>query len=139
MGADFSYADLTKRDIDRYDYRLLGEAAQDGVRVWQVEGIPNDPAEIEETGYTKVVFDVRQDNAVVVRGLFTLRRGGREKLYEVQRLEQIDGIWVATRMHMATRKGDATLHETDLTLENVRFAQPMDDSRFSVRQLEKGP
>jgi hypothetical protein len=139
MGSDFSYADLTKRDIDRYDYRLLGEAMRDGVPIWQVEGIPNDPAEIDETGYTKVRFDVRQDNAVVIGGVFWLRRGGRVKHYEVRRLEQIDGIWVATRMHMATRKGDVTLHETQLDFERVRFGQPMDDSRFSVRQLEKGP
>jgi hypothetical protein len=139
MGSDFSYADLTKHDIDRYDYQLLGEESRDGVKLWRIEGVPNDPAEIDETGYTKVAFDVRQDNAVVVGGTFWLRRGGRHKSYTVERLEQIDGIWVATRMHMATRKGDATLHETFLDLENVRFHQPLDDARFSVRQLEKGP
>jgi hypothetical protein len=104
-----------------------------------VEGIPNDPAEIAETGYTRVLFEVRQDNAVVVGGVFWLRRGGRVKHYEVRRLEQIDGIWVPTRMHMATRKGDTVLHETLLDFEHVRFGQPMDDGRFSVRQLEKGP
>jgi hypothetical protein len=42
-------------------------------------------------------------------------------------------------MHMTTRKGDTTLHKTVLQLENVHFDQPMDESRFSVRQLEKGP
>jgi hypothetical protein len=60
------------------------------------------------------------------------------KYYEVKRLEQIDGIWVATQMQMTTRKGDTTLHKTVLGLENVHFNQPMDESRFSVRQLEKG-
>ena len=55
------------------------------------------------------------------------------------KLEQIDGIWVPTAMQMATAKGDVTLHETRLELTHVRFGQPMDDGRFSVRQLEKGP
>ena len=57
----------------------------------------------------------------------------------MKRLEQIEGIWVATEMQMTTRKGDTTLHKTVLELENVHFDQPMDESRFSTRQLEKGP
>jgi hypothetical protein len=40
---------------------------------------------------------------------------------------------------MTTRKGDSILHKTVLDLENIHFNQPMDESRFSVRQLEKGP
>jgi hypothetical protein len=139
VGSDFSYADLTKRPLERYDYQLVETGEQDGVPVWQVEAVPNNPAEIDETGYTKIRYVVRQDNAVVVSADFTLRRGGRLKHYAVKRLEQIDNIWVATSMQMATRKGDVTLHETQLELEHVRFGQPMDDSRFSVRQLEKGP
>jgi hypothetical protein len=39
---------------------------------------------------------------------------------------------------MSTRKDDTTLHKTVLKLDNVRFDQPVDESRFSVRQLEKG-
>jgi len=139
VGSDFSYADLTKRPLDRYDYRLLEAGEQDGVPVWFVEAIPNHPAEIDETGYTKIRYAVRQDNAVVVGAVFSLRRGDREKHFTVVKLEQIDGIWVATSMRMETAKGDVRLHETRLELSHVRFGQPMDDSRFSVRQLEKGP
>jgi hypothetical protein len=56
----------------------------------------------------------------------------------VKKLEQIDRIWVATEMEMTTKKGDAALHKTVLRIDNVHFDQPMDESRFSVRQLEKG-
>jgi hypothetical protein len=139
VGSDFSYADLTKRPLERYDYQLLQAGEQGGVPVWLVEAVPNHRAEIDETGYTKIRYTVRQDNAVVVGAVFTLRRGGREKHYTVTKLEQIDGIWVPTSMQMATTKGDVRLHETRLDLSHVRFGQPMDDARFSVRQLEKGP
>jgi len=138
MGSDFSYADLTERNLSRWDYRLLKEDVLDGVKVWQVEAIPNTPKEVAETGYTKAVYVVRQDNDVLVRAVSWLRSGGRMKYYEVKKLEQIEGIWVPTEMHMTTRKGDTALHKTVLTLSNVRFDQPFDDSHFSVRQLEKG-
>ena len=139
MGSDFTYADMTERNLDNYDYELLQAAEIDGVPVWVVQAVPNTDKEIDETGYTRIVYAVRQDDAIVVRATFFLRRGGREKDYEVRRIESIDGIQVATRLYMATRKGDTKLHETFLDLEGVRFGQPMDDSRFSVRQLEKGP
>jgi hypothetical protein len=138
MGSDLSYADLTKRPLESYDYRLLKEDVLDGVPVWQVEAIPRTEKEIDETGYTKAIHVVRKDNDVPVRIVSWLRRGGRLKYYEVKRLERIDGIWVATEMHVTTRKGEATLHKTILSVSNVRFQQPMDASHFSVRQLEKG-
>ena len=139
MGSDFSYADMTERNLDRYDYRLMKEDVLDGVKVWQVEAIPNSPKEIDETGYTKSIYVVRQDNDVMVRAISWLRRGGRMKYFEIKKLEQIEGIWVGTELHMTKRKGDSTLHKTVLKLENVHFDQPMDETRFSTRQLERGP
>ena len=139
MGSDFSYADMTERNLAHYDYTLLKEDVEGGVKVWQVEAIPNTPREIDQTGYTKLIHTVRQDNDVLVGTVAWLQRGGRVKYFEVKKLEQIEGIWVTTQMEMTTRKGDTVLHKTVLNLENVHFDQPMDESRFSVRQLEKGP
>ena len=56
----------------------------------------------------------------------------------MKKLEQIDGIWVATEMHMATKKGKRTLHQTVIRATNVRFNQELAESQFTVRQLEKG-
>ena len=70
--------------------------------------------------------------------LMSLKKGARLKYFEVKKLEQIDGIWVATEMTMATRKGEETLHRTVLSAKNVRFGQPLKPDFFTVRQLEKG-
>ena len=82
---------------------------------------------------------VRKDNFVVVRSVNWVKKGSRLKYFEVKKLEQIDGIWVATEMHMSTRKGEETLHRTVLSAKNVRFGQKQRDDFFTVRQLEKGP
>ena len=55
MGSDFSYADLTSRDLDQYDYTLMKETEVGGVGVWQIESIPRTKQEIKETGYTKSI------------------------------------------------------------------------------------
>jgi hypothetical protein len=138
MGSDFSYADMTDRDLDKYEYRLMKELEIDGHPVWQVESIPIDDDEIDETGYTKSVSFVRKDNYVVIRAVNWVKKGKRLKYFDVKKLELIDGIWVPTVMHMTTKKGKATLHKTILTASDVRFNQDIPDSMFSVRQLEKG-
>jgi hypothetical protein len=138
MGSDFSYADLTTREVENYDWTLMKETEVRGDPVWQIQGIPRTQDEIDETGYLKSILFVRKDNYVVIRSVNWLEKAGRLKYMDVKKLEQIDGIWVTTEIHMTTKKGRETLHKTILKLYNVRFGQDLDADFFSVRQLEKG-
>ena len=139
MGSDFSYADMTERPLDDYQYTLMKETEVDGNPVWQIETLPITEREKDQTGYTKSVVFVRKDNFLVVRSVNFVKKGKRLKYFDAKKVEEIDGIWVATEMHMTTKKGKKTLHKTVLTANNVRFNQDIDDDFFSVRQLEKGP
>jgi hypothetical protein len=138
MGSDFTYADMTDRKLDYYDYTLMKETDVDGVPVWQIESIPNTEKEIEETGYTKSIVFVRKDNYVVIRAVSWVKKGKRLKYFEVKKLEKIDGIWTPTEMHMTTKKGKTTIHKTVLLVHDVRYNQKLDDDLFTVRRLEKG-
>jgi hypothetical protein len=139
MGSDFSYADMTDRPLERYDYTLLKEDEINGHPVWVIQSVPNDKEEIDETGYTKSIHFVRQDNYVVIRSKAWLKKGRRNKYMEVKELEQIDGIWVPTLVTMVTKKGDQTQHRTVLRTSDTKFDQPLDFDSFSVRGLEAGP
>ena len=138
MGSDFSYSDMTDRKLDRYDYTLMKEDVVNGQKVWQIEAIPNTDKEIKETGYTKSVSFVRQDNFVVIRAVSWVKKGNRLKYFDVKKLERIDGIWIPTEMHMTTKKGKTTLHKTIIKAHDVRFNQDIDDDTFTVRKLERG-
>lgn len=139
MGSDLNYSDLTRRDPDAYHYRLLGEGAVRGTRVWQIEATPRDARELEATGYTRSLLFIRADIDFAVRSVHWLREAGRRKYVDVQALQEIDGIWVATRIHLATRQGKETLHETLLTSSQVDFRQPLGAEHFTLRALARGP
>jgi hypothetical protein len=138
MGSDFTYADMTDRNLDLYDYKLLQAGEVGGHDVWVVEAVPNTDEEIKETGYTKQIVFVRMDNYVVVRAKSWVKKGSRNKYFDVKKLELIDGIWTPTEMHMTTKKGNKTLHKTILVNNNVKYDQEMDEDSFSVRKLEQG-
>jgi len=139
MGSDFSYADMTDRPLEKYDYTLLQESEIDGHPVWVIQSIPIEEDEIDETGYTKSIQFVRKDNYVAIRAKIWLKKGKRNKYMEVKELTQIDGIWVTTLMTMTTKKGKQTLHKTVLRTSDIKFDQPLDFDDFSVRGLEAGP
>jgi Outer membrane lipoprotein-sorting protein len=138
MGSDFNYSDMTKPDLDDYDFTLVKEDEVDGHKTWQIQSVPRQEAKKEETGYDKALIWVRQDNYVVVRGIRWVHASSRLKYMNVAKLEQIDGIWIATELQMWTKEGKNTVHATVLQFNNVRFNQKLDESMFTVRQLEKG-
>jgi len=138
MGSDFTYSDMTSRDVSDYTYRIVKESKVRGEKVWVMESIPKTEKVIDETGYIKSYMFVRQDNFVMVRALHLLKENARKKYLDVKKLEKIDGIWVATEIEMKTTKDKNTLHRTILKLENVKFNQDLDDAFFTVRRIEKG-
>jgi hypothetical protein len=93
---------------------------------------------IEETGYEKSLAFIRQDNYVKVRAVHWVRDGGYLKYMDVKTLERIEGIWVATEIHMTTKKDKETVHKTILKLSDIKYNQNLDDEVFTARRLEKG-
>jgi uncharacterized protein len=139
MGSDFSYADMTVRSPDRYRYSLMkDEVAVDGHPTWQIEAVPVDDAEREETGYRRSVVFVRQDVDVVVRAIHWLDGSDEIKLLEVKQLERIDGIWTPLEIHMSTGRDRRVEHKTILRNTRVDYRQQLPDNWFTIRRLEKG-
>ena len=139
MGSDFNYSDLTERALEDYDFTLMKEVDVGGVKTWQIQSVPRSKEIAKETGYSKSIAWVRQDNYMVIRSVNWVHKSRRLKYFQVKKLEQIDGIWVATSLQMATKEGKRTVHSTLLRFRNIKFNQKLPESLFTVRQLAKGP
>ena len=138
MGSDFSYADMTDFDLEKYDFAMLGEDEVRGEKVWKIQRVPRSREEIVERGYTKSVLFVRQDCFVVVRAVHWVKKGNKLKYMDVKKLELIDGIWTPTEQTMTTKKGKKTLHKTILRFADTKYNQDLEESIFTQRRLEKG-
>ena len=138
MGSDLNYSDMTDRNLEDYDFTLKKEMEVKGVKTWLIESIPRTKKVIKETGYKKSLIIVRQDNYFVIRAIHWEKDGGYLKYVDVKKLELIDGVWVATEMHVTKKKNKQLAHKTILKLENVKFNQNLDYELFTVRRMEKG-
>ena len=138
MGSDFSYSDMTSRNVEDYSYEIMKEPQVDGHKTWQLLVIPKNEKVVEETGYTKSIVFIRQDNFVVVQALNYIKLGKKLKYMKVLGLEEIDGIWTVTRMQAVTKKGKKTLHRTVLEFSDIKYNQNLKESFFTTRTLERG-
>jgi hypothetical protein len=141
MGSDLNYSDMTSRNLEDYDFHFYEKRKQDEVRgqkVWLIWSIPRSKEIVDETGYEKSLLFVRPDIDMVVRAIHWVKDGGYLKYVDLRELEQLDGIWVATDTLVTKKRGKETVHQTILTLENVRFNQNLDTDLFTIRRMEKG-
>ena len=137
MGSDFSYFDMTDRDLNDYDFKLLKETKVGGHDVWVIEATPRNEDVIKESGYVKTIAIVRKDNYVVIR-MINYMKNKKRKYFQVTKLHKQDGIWVADEMIMVTKKGKRPLHKTILQFKNIELNKPLSDDLFTTRRLDKG-
>ncbi len=141
MGSDLNYSDMTSRNLEDFDYSFYEKgktATVRGQKVWVIWSVPRSADVIDETGYKKSLLFIQADIDMVVRGISWEQDGGYLKYLDMRKVEQIDGIWVATDTLVTRKRGKATVHKTVLTLENVQFNQDLDVDIFSIRRMEKG-
>lgn len=138
MGSDISYADLTRHIVENFSYSLTKESQVDSHPVWVIESIPKNETISANTGYSKSVLLVRQDNFVIIRAVHWMRNTTSLKYVEVKKLQKIDTIWVPMEIHATVVADKKILHQTILQTQSIQFNQTIDDDFFTVRSMEKG-
>ena len=58
FGTDFSFEDLEERDVDQFDYAILGDDSIDGAACWKLQSTPK---EAKSSQYTRSIVWVRKD------------------------------------------------------------------------------
>lgn len=137
MGSDFSYADMTDRNVEDYKYEIKKESKVQGKKVWIMQVLPKTQKTVDEFGYKKSYMFVDQESFMVVQAIHFLT-DGRKKFMTVKNMKKIDGVWTALEIEMKTKKGKITTHATVLKMTDVKYNQDLKESYFSVRQIEKG-
>jgi len=137
MGSDFSYFDMTDRNLEDYDFKLLKEMKIRGHAAWMIEALPRTQRVVKESGYLKTVGIVRKDNYVVVRSVGFMK-GNKKKYMDMTKLHKQNGVWVADEITMTTKKGKKMIHKTILKFSDIKLNRPISDAMFTTRRLEKG-
>jgi len=128
FGTDFSFEDLEERDVNQFDYKLLGEANFDGERCWKIESRPKADAASQ---YTSSLLLIRKDVLVVAQIENYVKDRLVRRIHSTD-LEKQDGIWAArTVQAFDGARGSRTV----LKFQKVRYNQPIPEGNFTVEAL----
>lgn len=130
FGTDFSFEDLEERDVDQYDFSLLGEEPMGGVPCWRIEAKPR---QTKTSQYTRSRVWVRKDNYAYVQIENDIKNDLVRRLRYSQ-LEQVQGIWTARLLEMADLRRNS---RTVLKLEKLQYNVPMNDDEFTLQSLRR--
>jgi outer membrane lipoprotein-sorting protein len=130
FGTDFSFEDLEERDVDQYDYVLLGEEPIDGAACWKVQSTPR---QTKSSQYTKAVVWLRKDTYAFTRiESYVKEQVVRRLVYSD--IRNVQGIWTARIMEMTDlRRGS----RTRLTLDKLEYNVPLNEADFTLQAIRR--
>jgi hypothetical protein len=128
FGTDFSFEDLEERDVDQYNYRLVGEETVDGVACWRVESTPSQK---KISQYTKADVWIRKDNYTFAQVESYIKTEVVRRL-KYSEVVQVQGIWTARRLEMIDLRRKS---RTILTLDKLEYNIPLKDEDFTLQSL----
>jgi len=128
FGTDFSFEDLEERDVNQYNYRLLGEDAIDGAACWRIESTPS---EKKISQYTKSEVWIRKDTYALAQVESYIKSEVVRRL-KYSNFAQQQGIWTGRRLEMSDLRRKS---RTILTLEKLEYNVPLKDEDFTLQAL----
>ncbi len=137
MGSEFTYADMTPPVLDDFSYRLMGEVDEDGISCWEIEMIPVSEEVADETGFSKRVVRIGQQDFVIRHALYFDLDGAEHKELTVHEIREVDTVHHKYRpLHMTMRN-----HQNDrrsvLRVSKIVFNPEVKDEYFTTRYLER--
>lgn len=140
MGTDLTYSDMTKKDPEAYSYTMVEQSTSvDGEDCWLIEATPKTDKEKSETGYMKSHVWVSKDKMVPLQLKAWVLEGKRLKYTKMSDIRSLDGIWVAHKVVVRTKRGSTTESTSTLTTSDmVMNASDVSETDFTEQRLERG-
>lgn len=130
FGTDFSYEDLEERDVNQYEFKLLGEESLDGQACWKLESRPR---EKKVSQYTHSHLWIRKDHYVYAR-IDAFSKTGLARRITYSDVQNIQNIWTARTIEVfdAAKKS-----RTVLKFEKLQYNVPLEESGFTLQALRR--
>jgi Outer membrane lipoprotein-sorting protein len=128
FGTDFSFEDLEERDVNQYDYRLLGEQPIDGVMCWYIESTPSQK---KISQYTRSGVWIRKDTYAFAQ-VENFIKADLVRRLKYSDFVQVLSIWTARRLEMTDLRRNS---RTVLTIDKLQYNIPPREEDFTIQAL----
>ena len=131
VGSDFTYEDISGRDIEADTYKYIKEDMLEGKPCHVIESTPKSPTE-----YTKKISYIDKTTYIPLKEEYYDVQGSLYKVFTADKIEVIGGLPAVTKRTMSNVKSE---HKTEVLFESISFNVGLSDDIFSERYLRKPP
>jgi len=133
VGSDFTYEDVSGREVSEDTHTLKGEEALNGKSVYVVESVPKDA---KSAYYSRKVSWIHIESFLPLKEEYYDKRGDLYKIFTADKIESIAGIPTIMQRSMANVQNG---HHTVVIFEEVKYNVGLKDNVFSERYLRNAP
>ena len=132
MGSEFAFEDLGSQEVEKYQYKFLGEEpCGDSYECYVNERIP----QYKHSAYTRQISWVDKEHYRIIKIEFYDRKGALLKTLDfINYQEYAGGFWRADQFEMTNHQ---TGKSTTLNWSNYDFSQQLDASDFNKNALKR--
>jgi len=133
VGSDFSYEDISGREVGEDTHMLLREETLNGRPVFIIRSVPKDERSVD---FSYRLAWIDKENFVLWREEYYDKRNELYKVFSADEVKQVDRQWTTVRR---TMKNVQNGHRTEVTFLEVSYNIGLEDSLFSERYLRNPP
>ncbi len=128
FGTDFSFEDLEERDVNQYEYKLLGDDTFEGTPCWKLESRPK-----KSSQYTSSFVWIRKPNYTFAK-IDNYKKDKLVRSITYTDVQQVQNIWTARKIEVydTGRKS-----RTVLTLDKLQYNAPVKEENFTLQALRR--
>ena len=132
VGSDFTYEDVSGRDVDADTHTLVREDDLDGTAVYVVESVPLD----DGLEYQRKVTWIDKASFLSLKEEYYDGRGDLYRTYTADAVADVGGYQTVTHRTMTDL---AKEHRTEVVFENVEYDVGLEEDLFTERSLRRPP
>jgi hypothetical protein len=130
FGTDFSFEDLEERDVDQFDYELVGGDVVDGAECWKIQSTPK---RTKSSQYTRSIVWIRKETYALAR-IENYQKDRLVRRLNYTDIQNVQGIWTARQMEMFDLTRGS---RTRLTLEKLQYNVPLREDDFTLQAIRR--
>lgn len=136
VGSDFTYEDISGRDVDSETHTIVGEERLGDRGTYVIKSVPK-----EAVGYTKRISWIDRENFLPLKEEY---HDVQEELFRVFTAESIEDIKAGDgksypTVMKRTMKNVKTGHRTEVTYNSISYDLGLDDKDFTERRMRRPP
>jgi hypothetical protein len=135
MGSEFTNADMSKPNIDEFNYKLIGEETIDGKKCWKIESTCKTETQEEQYGFSKRVTYIEKESYLAHKIEYydlnsELLRVETIKEYK----KQSNGSYFAFYMEMKNVQNN---RRSVMIIDKFQLGSTLTEAQFSPAMIEK--